>query len=75
MMNLTDELKKFAKKQIESAKKYSRTPNDVYNHRAMAFGALMFAQDIDAIKDCTWWDDCWCEFQMIFDEINSREEE
>ena len=69
MTNLTNELKQFIEKQIKLAKKYSKTPSDVYNHRAMAFGALMFAQDIDAIKDFTWWDDYWTEFQLIADNL------
>jgi len=75
MTNFINELKQFTEKQIELARKYSKTPNDVYNHRALAYGALLFAQNIHAINDCTWWDDCWYEFQIIIDEINNRKKE
>lgn len=66
---MPENLKKFIESELDTAKQFAETPSDVYNCRAIAYGAFMFAASCNLIDDCEIWDDYWTEFQLIADNI------
>lgn len=68
---MINELKKFIEKQIKNAEVHAKYADEVYNYRAIAYGALLFADDnklID-VDNYDWWDDYWIQFQNIVTKI------
>ena len=66
---MPENLKKFIESELYTAKHFAETPSDVYNCRAIAYGAFMFAAHSNLIDDCDLWDDYWTEFQKIMDNL------
>jgi len=69
---MLDELKKFIEKKLEEARKYAVNAATVSNYRAIAYGAIMFAEENGLVSwgDIEeWWDDyAWFEFQRLIEE-------
>lgn len=64
-----EDVKEFVGNYIESANLFANTREEVMNCRAIAFGAIMFAQKIELVpyeKIKEYWDDwAWGRFEEI----------
>ena len=69
---MLDELKKFVEKKLEEARKYAVNAATVSNYRAIAYGAIMFADENGLVSSgdiSKWWNDyIWIEFQRLIEE-------
>ena len=69
---MLDELKKFIEKKLEEARKYAVNAVTVSNYRAIAYGALIFAEENGLVSRgdiSEWWNDyVWIEFQRLMEE-------
>lgn len=69
---MINELKTFVEKKLEEARKYAVNEATVSNYRAIAYGAIRFAEENGLVSwdDMSeWWDDyIWVEFQKLMEE-------
>ena len=69
---MTDKLKKFVEDRLADAEIYANTYQEVYNYRAIAYGAVMFAEENGLVNwdDIhKWWDNyIWIEFKQLIKE-------
>lgn len=64
-----EDVKKFVEEYLESAEMFANTREEVMNCRAIAFGAIMFAQRIELVpyeEIKEYWDNwAWGKFEEI----------
>lgn len=64
-----DDVKEFVEEHLENAEMWANTRQEVMNSRAIAFGAIMFAQRIELVpyeEIKKYWDDwAWEKFEEI----------
>lgn len=69
---MINELKTFVEEKLEEARKYAVDEVTVLNYRAIAYGAIRFAEENGLVSwDDTgeWWNNyIWIEFQKLMEE-------
>lgn len=69
---MLNELKAFVEEKLEEARKYAVDEVTVLNYRAIAYGAIRFAEENGLVSwDDTgeWWNNyIWIEFQKLMEE-------